>query len=107
MAKLPSQDATALAFAEVFSVIEYLTKNGGDEIPQKLVSLMAKGLSDRAAVSEVSGLTWTRFEASWKSYIRTRGYRRQNDGYRDRLVFRGQSSENDESALLKEREARQ
>ena len=107
MAKLPSQDATTLAFAEVFSAIEFLAKSTGDEVPKRLVTLLGQGLSDREAVSKVSGLSWSRFEASWKSFIRSRGYRLQRDGYRDRLLFRGQNSEADELALLKEREARQ
>ena len=107
MAKLPSQDATALAFAEVFSAIEFLAKKGGDDVPRQLVTLMGAGLGDREAVSKVSGLSWSRFEASWKSFIRSQGYRLQRDGYRERMLFRGENSEGEELALLKERETRQ
>jgi Flp pilus assembly protein TadD len=107
MAKLPSQDATALAFAEVFSAMEFMVRRKGAEVPQKLVSLMGAGLSDREAVAKVSGLPWNRFEGQWKQFIRSQGYRLQKDGFRQRMLFKGENTESEELALLRERGARQ
>jgi tetratricopeptide (TPR) repeat protein len=106
MAKLPSQEATATAFAEVFTVIEFLVARGGESAAVRLVDLMGEGRSDRDAVAEVAGLAWPRFEPAWKGHLRGRGLRRMDDDFDPRLLFKGKDTEADELALLEGEKAR-
>jgi tetratricopeptide (TPR) repeat protein len=63
MAKLPSQEDTALAFAEVYTAIEYLhEKLGWQGVRAQIARLRdGKPLDD--------------FEAGWRAWLRTRKYR--------------------------------
>jgi len=107
MAKLPSQEATATAFAEVFTVIEFLNRRHGGDVAATLVDLMAQGKTDREAVSEVAKLPWDRFERTWVGYLRGRGYRDLDASAQvQRLLFRGKDSEADELAAIRVQSAR-
>ncbi|MEC9071569.1 MAG: tetratricopeptide repeat protein [Myxococcota bacterium] len=101
MAKLPTQEITATAFAEVFTVIAFLEERAGDAIPIKLLEAMAAGKSDREAVAKVSGIPWSRFESSWRRYLRRLGLRTMDDVFDQRLLFRGHDTEADELEALK------
>ncbi|TNF30250.1 MAG: tetratricopeptide repeat protein [Deltaproteobacteria bacterium] len=101
MAKLPSQEATATAFAEVFTVIEFLNKRHGADVAAPLVASMAGGESDRDAVSAVAGMPFDRFGRAWKAFLKGQGYRPRDVEYDQRLLFKGEHSEQDELAQLK------
>lgn len=70
MAKLPSQEAAALAFAEVFTMVSYLHAKVGYEGIRQAIALQRQGRSARRAVAEVLGQPWTRVERDWKTYLR-------------------------------------
>lgn len=70
MAKLPSQKAAALAFAEVFTMVGYLHQKVGYEGIRRALDLQREGKSARRAVAEVLGERWPRVERSWKAYLR-------------------------------------
>lgn len=106
MAKLPSQDATATAFAEVFTVVEFLVKRGGETAAPKLVELMAAGKDDREAVSDVAGIPWARFEPAWKAHLQRRGLRKADGEFDVRLLFKGRDTEATELEQLKGEKAR-
>lgn len=106
MAKLPSQEATATAFAEVFTVIEFLKRQAGPSVASRLVAAMGAGRSDREAVSEVAGVPWSRFEPAWKGYLAQAGLRRMDDMFDQRLLFKGQDTEATELDTLKGQTAR-
>ena len=72
MAKLPSQQAAALAFAEVFTMVSYLHKRVGYEGIRRIIALQRSGKSARRAVAEVLGKRWVQVERSWKAYLRGR-----------------------------------
>lgn len=72
MAKLPSQEAAALAFAEVFTMIGYLHRKVGDEGLQEILALHRSGIGSRKAVAEVAGTTWPQLERGWKRELRSR-----------------------------------
>jgi tetratricopeptide (TPR) repeat protein len=101
MAKLPSQEATATAFAEVYTVIEFLNKRHGSDVAAPLVAAMGSGESDREAVSKVAGMPFDRFGRSWKAFLKQQGYRPRDLAYDQRLLFKGKHSEQDELAELK------
>lgn len=72
MAKLPSQEDTALAFAEVYMVIEYLTEKVGWAGIRKIVGEMRAGKSDAEAVSSVVGRSFADFQKDWRAWLGTR-----------------------------------
>ena len=106
MAKLPSQEATATAFAEVFTVIKYLVSRRGPMVAAELVELMGTGKTDREAVAEVSGLTWKRFTPAWKNYLKQLSLRKLEHVFDHKLLFKGHSSETEELQALQGEKAR-
>ena len=70
MAKLPSQEAAALAFAEVFTMIGYVHEQVGYEGIRQTIALQREGRSARRAVAEVLGKPWATVERDWKLYLR-------------------------------------
>jgi len=107
MAKLPSQEATATAFAEVWTVIAFLNERRHHDVAAELVALMGAGRSDRDAVAAVSGIPWDRFEKSWRAFLKTQGYRAIDADFQTRLLFKGKDTEADELADLKIGHARE
>lgn len=107
MAKLPSQDATALAFAEVFTVIDFFAARSGDAVARQLPGLMRGGLTDRQAVVAASGLEWPRFESEWKKSLTRKGFRKMSSAFRPHLLFRGDHSQAEELAQLTAKTTRQ
>ncbi len=70
VAKLPSADKTALAFAEVHMAVGFMHAKTGYAGLQKLMTLMRDGQSDRAAVEAVSGMPFARFEIEWRGFAK-------------------------------------
>jgi tetratricopeptide (TPR) repeat protein len=73
MAKLPSQEAAALAFAEVFTMVTYLHQRAGYQGIRTMLELTRDGKSAQRAVAEVLGVPWPRVERDWKAYLRGLG----------------------------------
>ncbi|HYV65675.1 MAG TPA: tetratricopeptide repeat protein [Myxococcales bacterium] len=67
IAKLPTQEMAALAFAEVESAIRLLYQRGGQRALTELVSAMASGLSDENAVAQAFGKPFPQFEQDWRA----------------------------------------
>jgi len=107
MAKLPSQEATATAFAEVWTVIAFLNDKRGKDVAAELVAAMRDGQSDREAVALVSGIPWDRFERAWKGYLKQQSFRPLDAEYQQRLLFKGKDTEADELAAIKIDRARE
>ncbi len=75
MAKLPSQEAAGLAFAEVFTVIEFLRKTYGKSTIPKLLRLAGSGVQLEKAFVKIYGLNFKQLEATWRRYVRKRPLR--------------------------------
>ena len=107
MAKLPSQEATATAFAEVFTVIEYLNMRHNGDAAAVLVDAMAQGKSDREAVAEIAGVSWDAFPRYWKGYLKGKGYKAiGKEDFEQRLLFKGKDDAEDELMMLRVDKAR-
>ena len=88
MAKLPSQEDTALAFAEVYSVVEYLHgKVGWPGLRQLLVEL-SKGGGDLRALGTVYGGTYPQFDKAWKTWLRGRKLHTRANMFTPKLRFK-------------------
>jgi tetratricopeptide (TPR) repeat protein len=67
IAKLPTQEMAALAFAEVESSIKLLHQRGGQQALTELVAAMANGFSDENAVAQAYGKPFAQFEQEWRA----------------------------------------
>lgn len=69
IAKLPTQEKAALAFAEVEAAMRLLYLRGGQAALTELVAAMASGMSDEAAVAQAYGKSFPLFEADWRAEV--------------------------------------
>lgn len=72
MAKLPTQEATSLAFAEVYTVMEYLEKQKGRGAFAQLLTLMRQGKGPEKAMEELLGVPFSAFQRQWLAYLKAR-----------------------------------
>ena len=70
IAKLPTQEAAALAFAEVEAAIRMLYLHGGQQALTDLVAAMAAGAKDEKAVSLAYGKSFAQFEKDWRESLK-------------------------------------
>ncbi|MEW5847305.1 MAG: tetratricopeptide repeat protein [Myxococcota bacterium] len=103
MAKLPSQNDTALAFAEVFTVVEYLHKGGptcaragncppgtpqGFAVTNAIIEHLRDGESDEQAIASVLGASFDHFKKDWLKYLKARPTRHTPGAEAPRIEFK-------------------
>lgn len=71
MAKLPSQDAAALAYAEVYSLVGWIHGQIGYRGLREMLAATKDGKSARRAVSEALNKSWTIIDKEWRAYLKT------------------------------------
>jgi thioredoxin-like negative regulator of GroEL len=69
MALLPSQEAAATAFAEVYSFVAYLHSKVGYAGVRGVLERIRDGRTERRAVAEVLETSWEDAQAAWKTYL--------------------------------------
>lgn len=70
MAKLPSQEAAALAYAEVFTLVGWLHKKVGYPGLQAALVAQRDGKTARRAVAEALGTSWSGVEKEWRVHLK-------------------------------------
>ena len=106
MAKLPSQEDTALAFAEVFTVVEMLEK----EKPGRLnvvIDALAQGATMDQALVKGTGSDLKGLQKEWRAYLKKRPFRLVPGAEPAKLTFvadarrgtQGHEEQEDEAAL--------
>jgi len=85
LAKLPSQERAALAYAEVSMAVEWLVKQKGPESLVQMTGLLGQGRSTEEAVSAAAGLPFKRFLDEWNRYMAQRPLPRGADRELKRL----------------------
>jgi hypothetical protein len=73
LAKLPSQERAALAYAQVALAIEYLVAQKGPPVLPRILDLVARGEPTEAAVSKALGAPFPRFLGEWRRHMASRG----------------------------------
>ncbi len=72
LAKLPSQERAALAFAEVESMVSWLQERGGGALMNRVLDRIARGVPAERAVAEALGEGFDAFLAGWKRWVLAR-----------------------------------
>jgi hypothetical protein len=72
IALLPSQEDAALAFAEVFTAIEYLQSRSDSQPLANLLDKLRSNVPEEEAVAQVAGEPFSRFQSDWKVYLKSR-----------------------------------
>ena len=75
MAKLPTQKAAALAFAEVFSVVEFLEKRYGQGVMAKILRFVGQGKSVDQALNTATQLSIKSLETKLHKYLEKRKFK--------------------------------
>jgi tetratricopeptide (TPR) repeat protein len=88
LAKLPSQERAALAYAQVALAIEYLVQQKGPAVLPRLLDLVAEGEPTEAAVSKALGVPFPRFLGAWREHMASRALPRGGDHALARLRFK-------------------
>ncbi|HTN51999.1 MAG TPA: tetratricopeptide repeat protein [Anaeromyxobacter sp.] len=88
LAKLPSQERAALAYAQVVLAVEFLVKEKGPGAISRVVEQVGKGKSAEEAVADAAGEPFPRFLADWKRYLALRPLPRGGDHELRKLRFR-------------------
>ncbi|AKU93087.1 hypothetical protein AKJ08_3474 [Vulgatibacter incomptus] len=73
IALLPTAEDAALAFAEVFSAMEFVYGKDQKNIAS-ILGALRDGASDRDAVGKLFGGSFPRFESTWKTWLDGRTY---------------------------------
>jgi len=70
LAKLKTAEDVQLAYAEVSTMIEYLTQVHGDEVISTLLEKLAKEESFDLAMSDSIGINLDIFQRKWKNFVK-------------------------------------
>jgi tetratricopeptide (TPR) repeat protein len=93
MAKLPSQEAAALAYAEVYTLVGWMQSKVGYRGIRDALIAQRDGKSARRAVAEALGMPWTSVEREWRAHLKV-GDTRTRAGKPIKFAKGGVSSEN-------------
>ena len=89
MALLPSQEHAALAFAEVFTAIEYLVRErGGYPAVRKLLAGLRTHHVQEKAFPAALGVSFSDFEASWRAWLLARPFKTQAGAQAEAHTFK-------------------
>jgi len=88
LAKLPTQERAALAYAEVSMAIEWLVKQKGPATLERMTGLLGEGKSTEDAVSQAAGVPFRRFLDDWNKYMAQRPLPRGGDRELRKLRFK-------------------
>jgi tetratricopeptide (TPR) repeat protein len=88
LAKLPSQERAALAYAQVVLAVEYLVKQRGARVLATVVERVGTGKSAEESVAEALGVPFDRFAKDWKRYMAERPLPRGGEHELRKLRFR-------------------
>ncbi len=70
MAKLPSQEAAALAYAEVYTLVAWMQTKIGFKGLQQVLIAQRDGKTARRAVAEAMAMTWPNVEKEWRAHLK-------------------------------------
>lgn len=101
MAKLPSQDDTAMAFAEVYTAMEFLRDRAGPGAFNQVLNNITEGMDAQQAFAKVLKMSFPQFEREWRKSLQTRkpSSYPEDSGFEDRLVFKDTAPDSELDAI--------
>lgn len=102
MAKLPSQEAAALAFAEVSTMVAYVHQTAGDTGLRRAILQVKDGKSARKAVAEVMGKSWSQVEKDWIRHLKSSRLQSKKFAERSRTIRFRKGAGEDENVGVEE-----
>ena len=76
LAKLPSADLAALAYAQLASLLHFVFTRGGDDVLPPVFAEIARGVDPRIALAKAAGFgSFEDLEAGWRVWVRGQGLR--------------------------------
>ncbi|QDG50863.1 tetratricopeptide repeat protein [Persicimonas caeni] len=108
MAKLPSQEDAAVAFAQVYTVMEYLRGQVGEKAFGTLLDNINKGMDAKTAFATTVGKPFADFEKDWLAHLKTREMADlpEDSGYEEKLLFKEENAQKSEVNEIEQPEAR-
>jgi tetratricopeptide (TPR) repeat protein len=109
LAKLPSQERAALAYAQTVLAMEYLVKQKGAGALARVTGLLGEGKPVEEAVAQTLGIPFDRFLREWRRYMAARPLPRGGDHELRKLRFKddpGQGGSWSEWAEIPDEQAR-
>lgn len=94
MAKLPSQDAAALAYAEVYTLVGWIHGKVGYTGLRALLASQKDGKSARRAVTDALGKPWSAIDKEWRVSLKSAGDAKARAGKPIKFGKGGVDSEN-------------
>ncbi len=94
MAKLPSQEAAALAYAEVYTLVGWMQQKVGYKGLRETLIAQRDGKSARRAVAEAMNLAWPAVEKEWRTHLKAGDVKRAVRTSPIKFGKGGQDSEN-------------
>jgi tetratricopeptide (TPR) repeat protein len=77
VAKLPSAEETALAFAQVGTMMTFLVERQGKSALRRLLDLLGRGETDREALAGVWAGGLGAFDEAWREWVKQQPLRRE------------------------------
>ncbi len=106
MAKLPSQEDAAVAFAEVFTAMEYLQNVAGEGAFKTLLNHINEGKNAKKAFAETIGMPFSTFEKKWKASLSTRPKVEKGSGFKEKKIFKDDKKKPTELEFIREPKAK-
>ncbi len=106
MAKLPSQEAAALAFAEVAVAVETMQARGGPGAVRRVIEGVARGDPAEEAVAAALGVPFATFEKDWRRWMRERPLPAGGEHQMKKLRFQGDPGPYSEWSEIADEKAR-
>ncbi len=95
-AKFDSPAQGQLAFAEVVTVVDYLTREQGMPRLFELLDMLKQGIDDKEALARLTGKNFDQFWQGWKEYVATRNYKEIPGIDVPKLEFRNRETEQED-----------
>lgn len=88
IALLPTAEDAATAFAEVFYAIHYVHQHRGTKGLQAIIDALKTGRSDREAVSQATGMSFSAFEKAWLSHVKAQPFPKELLPMEEKVVLK-------------------
>jgi len=88
LAKLPSQEDAALAFAQLVTLVDFIHRRNGYEGLRRLIEGFRDGLGEQAAVKAATGMSREELIRAWRSHLATLGLKMRPGASEATLEFR-------------------